>query len=424
MIHRILGATIALGLALLLTPSPACADILDQTDGSRLPSDPDILTKWGEVPTDEDLEESRNLDLELAYDVVGIGRGRTIDAALVKEFWISDTRKNQDYNAGELYGERGYWVESADAFAAAAEELTGAAKQVALYKRMLALSYQGDPESTLAAADAVLVAFPKSYYLGPVQELRARIFASQGKTNEAVAALRQITSAEGMNARDYFNAEYMRLWLTRFISASTPQQFAVAERSFRDLLQEIERHPKRAHASEPKLKAQLSLAGSLRFQGKTEEALKLYQQILNASDEATDKALLAGVYYGLGDAAFERAANLQGEGGDKEQVKSLLETASLHYLRVVLLYGDFADMRDLYGATRGAARVFASLFQLTDDTDCDLARRAYDFYRRAVGLQERGEERRSLVREGKALKTRMDAACGGAEGDETEDGED
>ena len=159
----------------------------------------------------------------------------------------------------------------------------------------------------------------------------------------------------------------------------------------------------------------MSLGASVRALGRSDEAKTIYQQILKAATDTTDKTVLAGVYYGLGDVAFEEASALQARAKGapelKKQVQGMLDQAALHYLRVLLLYKENADQREIFGATQGAARVFSTLFTITGETDCEAAGRAYDYYRQAVELQPQGEARRLLVREGKALKKRIDEVC-------------
>jgi tetratricopeptide (TPR) repeat protein len=404
--QSIFGAAVATLLLLLPPAGLARADVVDQTDRKRLPA---ITTPWGDVPSDQELNDTRRQELTIAYDTCEFGRQR-IDSALVKEFWISETIRNQDFNAGERAAQRGYWPNAAESFAAAAEALQGAAKEVALYKRMLVLANNGEPQPTLAAADDLLAAFPKAYHYYAAQETRARVFASAGQMPKALQALDAVINAPGMNVRDRYAAKQFKIWLTRLVGASEPAQFAAAETALRELLQEIDRDPKRALAATPRLRTLTGLGQSLRGQGKTDEARQIYQQLLSAADQSTGGDILAGVYYGLGDASFEQAASLRERGAAADKVREQLDLAALHYLRVMLLYSAAAGQSELYGATRGAARVFSALFTMGGEKDCDIARRAYEYYRQAVQMQDRGEERRTLVREGKALKDRLRVA--------------
>jgi tetratricopeptide (TPR) repeat protein len=413
--YRGLWATILALFVLLLWAPAASADILDLSNGIRIPKDKDINTPWGTFPTDAELTASGRNNLKLSYEAFELG-GVKGPAGQVASLYITTAiTKSVEFSSGEQNGVRGYWAEAAEAFKQAAENLSGVAKEVALYKAMLATANTGNAPATLRAADALLAADPKTYYFGPAQETRARVFAQAGRLGDAVAALKAVTDAPRMNVRDYFSAAYLSAWLTKFIRASTAEAYTDAEKEFNRLLKELDRHPQKELASVPRLRILMSLGACVRALGRSEEAKGIYAQILKAATDTTDKAVLAGVYYGLGDVAFEEASALQSRAKGapelKEQVQDMLDQAALHYLRVLLLYKDFADQNQTFGATQGAARVFATLFTITGEKDCETARRSYDFYRQAVELQPQGEARRLLVREGKALKKRMDEIC-------------
>ena len=68
--------------------------------------------------------------------------------------------------------------------------------------------------AAVAAIDALLQAFPKSFYFAEVHILRARLATAQGKVADATKALEAVKTAPGMNLRDQFLAEYMRVYLT------------------------------------------------------------------------------------------------------------------------------------------------------------------------------------------------------------------
>ena len=89
------------------------------------------------------------------------------------------------FRNGENQGQSGYWAEAADSFAEAAENLKGAAKQVAMYKRILCLAETRDLDATFNAAQQLLDAFPKTYYFAPVQIMRARILYARGDRKSA-----------------------------------------------------------------------------------------------------------------------------------------------------------------------------------------------------------------------------------------------
>lgn len=412
----ILGAAAISALVVLLA-APAIADVLDLTDGKkgfRIPSSREIKTPWGEFPTDAELRASKRRNLDLKYDRFKLNN-QDGPAAQVVGVYVTDALMNENYSNGEKYGVSGFWQEAAEAFRVAAEELSGAAKQEALYKRMLAVANSNNVNATVAAARELLASDPKTYYFGPTQELIARLAWRGGARKQALAALKSVEAAPGMNVRDLYNAKYLSTWLTKTVGADSMEKWSAAEGAYRALLTEIERHPRHQLAEIPRFKTLMSLGESLRGQGKNDEAKTVFDQILNQANDGTSKEVLAGVYYGLGDVAFQTAIDAQKRGmtspAARKAVQAHFDEAAMHYLRVVLLYGDHAGQRELFGATQGVARSFASIFTITGAKDCALARRAYEFYRRAVGMQERGEARRILVAEGKALQLKLEAAC-------------
>ncbi len=417
---RILGVAAATALIILLA-APAFADILDLTDGKkafRLPRSRDIQTPWGEFPTDPELRASGRRNLDLQYDRFKL-KNDSGSAAQVVSVYVTDALMNEHFSNGEKYGVSGYFQEAAEAFRLAAEQLSGAAKQEALWKRLLAISNLNNTNATIAAANELLASDEKTYYFGPTQEMIARLAWQSGAKNKALAALKAVEDAPGMNVRDLYNAKYLRMWLTKTVGADSVEKWAAAEKVYRDLLTEIDRHPERAVAEIPRFKTLMSLGTSLRGQGKNDEAKKYFDQILSEANEGTSKEVLAGVYYGLGDVAFQSALDAQKKGmaspTAREAVKAEFDKAAMHYLRVALLYKEFAGRRELFGAMQGVARSFASIFRITGEKDCALARRSYEFYRRAVDMQERGEAKRILVAEGTALKEKLDAACAAEE---------
>ena len=412
--YRALGALALTLTALACVASVASADIVDLSNGVRLPKKKSIETPWNEYPSDAELRASGRNNLKLAYDECVLGSQR-IDAAQIQGVYITTALANVHFVSGVQNGIRGYWEEAAEAFRMAADDLEGAAKQEALYNRMLAVANTNKPAATLKAADELLASDPKTYYFGPAQEMRAKVFATNNQLAHALGALKLVGDAPKMNVRDKYSAAYMNIWLSIFIRAQEPAHFAQAEKAFEDLLNKLSLEQRHQLATAPRLKIMMSLAASIRSQGRREEAKKMFEEVLAKTDKRTETSVLVGVYYGLGDVAFEEAAAKQEKIQDqphlKEEVKQNLEVAVLHYLRVLLLYKDSAGQRELFGASRGAALVFSRLFDLSDEKDCESARRAYAFYVQAVGLQPRGEARRLLVREGKALKQRIDELC-------------
>jgi hypothetical protein len=66
---------------------------------------------------------------------------------------------------------------------------------------------------------------------------------------------------------------------------------------------------------------------------------------------------------------------------------------------------------DVFNATQNVARVFKILFNLSGDKDCDIGNRSYNYFVAAVNMLPEGDDRRGLVREGRALQESLQKAC-------------
>jgi tetratricopeptide (TPR) repeat protein len=409
-LHRAALWAAFLGLA---APS-AGADIVLLKDGKAAP--PKFKLAPGTEPTEEELEESGRDNLELAYDAAKVG-GTTVRPADVVKIWSTSALANEPFKTGMRNAASGFFDVAAGDFQSASEELKGAAaKQLALYNRLLCLANTNDLAGTLSAADDFLAAFPKTYYYGPVQQMRAKILANQNNMPESAAALKAVVDAPGMNARDRYECEVTRIFLTEYSKAGKDKaKYAAAEKSYRALVDAIERDRDKADAEAPRLKALVGVGKCLVFQGKPSDARKSFESVIAAPVAARDHTLLGAAYSGLGNVVFAEAQEAQSKAaGNEEQKKkarALLDDAALHYLRVAVHYKDAAEVADLYNAKLNLARVFATVFTLSGDKDCDLGRRAYTWFGQAVDMLPQGEERRQRVQEGKDLKQRLDQNC-------------
>ena len=137
--YRALGALALTLAALAVAASVASADIVDLSNGVRLPKKRAIETPWGEYPTDAELRASGKNNLKLAYDECVLDTQR-IDPAQIQKIYLTATHFDQHFTSGVQNGIRGYWEEAAEAFRMAAENLSGAGKQEALFNRMLAVA--------------------------------------------------------------------------------------------------------------------------------------------------------------------------------------------------------------------------------------------------------------------------------------------
>jgi tetratricopeptide (TPR) repeat protein len=409
--HALRIGRVALWFAVLAVSAstPARADILVLRDGNVLPKD--LQMKAGEAPGEADLAKSRSMSLDLAYDVVK-GGGKDYPAGQVVDAFLDAAEANENYRSAEKHASAGFWEAAAESYAAAAEELKGSAKQQALYKKVLSIANLGDVDGMLKAADEMLAEFPKSFYFGPVQQKRALALASKAKMAESVAALKTVADAPGMNPRDLFEAEYTRLWLTKMVDARTPSDFTAAEKEFRGLVEAIDRHARgKQDAADQRIKALARVGKALVHQNKLADARKILDEILGAATATTEKAALAAAYSARGDALHAAAREAQ-TAGKKDEMTALIDDAILDYMRVALMYGDEAEVSDVYSAKHSLARVYRNLFTLSGDKDCEAASRAYEYYRQAMDmLPQNSPARAEIVREGRSLKEVMDKAC-------------
>ena len=111
---------------------------------------------------------------------------------------------NADFRKASSDAQAHLYKEAGDAFAAVAEHMTGMGKQDALWNAVRAYQAAGLPDETNSAIDALLTAFPKSFYFAPAQTIRARVFIAKGDLEGAKKAFAAIAAEKGMNPRDAY----------------------------------------------------------------------------------------------------------------------------------------------------------------------------------------------------------------------------
>lgn len=414
MIHRAFWAATAAILLLGTAATSARADILVLRGGVVVPkslTDP-VDPKVG--PSDPPLEESGRNNSELEYDQVTCA-GSKYKASELVEAYPTAAYTNAFFRDGENQGRSGYWAEAAESFQQAAEELKGSAKQVSMYKRVLCLAELRDMDQTFNAAKELLDAFPKSYYMAPVQILRARILFTRGDTKGARAALDSVTAASGMNSRDYFEAKLTKVYLFDYKTAGTDKKKYVAARGeYEEIVREIAARGANQEAGVQRLKANVGIGKCLVFEQDYAKARPYFDAVIKDPMSLEDKPLLAQAYTGLGDVIYAGVkAELAGNRVDASklpEIQERLTDASLHYLRVAKFYVEWAG-DEIYPATIGVARVWATQFTLDGEKDCALAQRASAFFFEAHKLLPRGEHKRLLTSEVKQFLAKRDDAC-------------
>lgn len=396
----------ALGLAVLgSTAGGAWADLI-LADGKWVPPPAGNAPVPGpdDEPTDEHVRESAPVQVDAAYDVVKNNRGFTKPTGAVKRIVSSDRVTNTAFNQAMNDASSSYYQEAAEGFAVAAGELTGFGKQLALYYRVQMLANLGEPGAVLGAIDDLLAAFPKSYFFVDVQVTRAKIALSKNDTEGATKALEAVKSAPGMNARDALRAEWTRIYLTLELG----RKYEDAAAAYRTLVAAAEKAPE-GQGEVTKQRALVGLGSCLVMTRKESEAKAYF-------DKATDSRnsdVLAGAYNGLGNVAVAEAKALR-EANKLPEAKAKLEEAVLHYLRVSVKYKtEIDEMGVVLDALGNLTKVFATLFEMSGNKNCEIADRCYKTYVELVGMMDAGPQKNALVRDAKAFDEKRKAAgCG------------
>jgi tetratricopeptide (TPR) repeat protein len=419
MIQRSFGAAFAAFL-LLYAAASARADIIQTRDGKWWSGAKGEITdqmKDAKGPSDKLLKESGKHNLSLSYTTVRIGP-RSFSAGLVASVWPTECYvENDSFKNADLQAQTGAFREGAANFAAAAEGLRGSDKEVTMWKRVLCLAATNDAPKTLDAAQQLLDAFPKTWYFAQAQDKRARIFLNMRKSEDAKAALQSVVDAPAMNARDYFEAKLASAHFFLLAPAGRdPKKLAAAQRAYMDIINEIKGRSA-DDASEAKvelLKATVAVGRCYVYLGDFDKARPYLEQVVNDKDSLADKGLLAQAYTGLGDVVYGTVKAELEKKPSKDKLPGInnqLTQAALDYLRVAKFYVESAG-DDLYPATVGLARVWATQFTVNESKDCAMANRAVQYFITAHRMLHSGEQKRLLTREVKKfMKLRDDAGC-------------
>ncbi|MDJ0520879.1 MAG: hypothetical protein QNJ90_02275 [Planctomycetota bacterium] len=413
MIHRIFGAAAAAFL-LLGTAHAAHADVMKTRDGQWWPKRIQKDMDGQDAPSDAVLKKSGRNNLELAYDNVEVG-GKRVSAAEVEEIYPTAAYENLSFRNGERQAQSRYWSEAAANFAEAAENLKGASKELALYNRVVCLAQTGNAAKTFDAAQQLLDAFPKTYYFAKVQDIRARILINRRNRRGAEEELNKVINAPGMNARDYFEAKLAIIYLFKFKQAGKDTKiYAQARADYERVAREIKARSAQQVAAIQLLKAEVGQGKCHVYEGSFEEALPHFTRVIDDERSLQDQGLLAQAYTGRGDVRYAKIKKELAAGNVPEdqlpRIIAALTDAALDYVRVSKFYVESAG-DDLYPATVGAARVWATHFTLTGEKDCVLAKRAAKYFFAAHKLLKRGETRRLLTSEVKRFLAKRDEAC-------------
>jgi len=357
-----------------------------------------------EEPSDEHIRESAPVQVDAGFDLVKNNRGLSKPAGVVKKIVSTDRLTNGAFAQAMNDAASSYFQEASDGFAAAAAELNGFGKQLALFYRVQMLANMGEPGAVLGAIDDLLAAFPKSYFFVDVQVIRAKVALSKGDTEGATKALEAVKTAPGMNARDALRAEWTRVYLTLELG----RKYEDAGAAYRALVTAAEKAPD-GQGEVTKQRALVGLGSCLVMTKKEAEAKPFFDK----ATESRNSDVLAGAYNGLGNVAVAEAKALR-EAGKLPEAKAKLEEAVLHFLRVSVKYKTEIDEPGAVLDSLGnLTKVFAALFEMSGNKDCEVADRCYKSYVELVGMMDAGPQKNSLVRDAKALDEKRKAAgCG------------
>ena len=404
---KLLKGAAAAALTLGLFSTPAQADIVILRDGKILPSKVKDDFDPKDYPSNAVLKKSGSGNIDLRFDKVKIG-GTTVDAAEVQDVYCTKASRNANFNDGVNQAYSRFFDAGLPAFRAAAEELKDGDKQVALWNAVLCASNLRPEDAvsqTKAAIDELLTAFPEGYYMPKAQILLCRVLLNQGKAKDALAALNAVTSANGMNARDHFDAAVNKINFFKLPLARKPQQLANVEKQFRALLGEIKSRRAETAAAVPMLQAMNGIGKCLVGQKKAADAKKFFDDVVSNKHSLADKSLLADAHRGLGDVIYLQVAQQIASGAAKEAKDEVLEKlveVTLRYLRVIHQYRENA--RDsLQPAMQSVAQVWQWQFELEGGEDLALANRAVGMYIDAHKMLGRGPAKQELFRHVKAF---------------------
>lgn len=417
MIQRLLAAASAAAL-FVLSQSPLHADVILLEDGTVHPEEVrDLLKDWtGGRPPQDVLAQSADYRISTLSAKEVKAKRDTFNAAQIKGIWTTKADQNAAYQDAELQASAGAFSQAATDYGRAAAELKGAPAQESLYKAMLALWAEGkNTQGILGAADALLKAFPDSYWSGKARYYRFRVLLASGKAAEAKAELEKVANDAGMNARDRYEARIEMLRHFEYRPAgNNVAKLKAARQKFERLARTIASDSDGRYAKTQQMKARVLAAQCLVFEQDYKQAQRILEEVV-ADQSLSDKELLASAYNGLGDTLYalgkKTQAEAKGDEGKKKEAMEALQEASLHYLRVALNYGTEYAPTETLNANRNLARIYANLYTLGGEEDEKMGRRAWTFYGRTYRMLPRSDRqgRKELGNEAKAFREQVDA---------------
>jgi outer membrane protein assembly factor BamD (BamD/ComL family) len=340
-------------------------DILQRKDGSFLPP----LKSGGETPQPADFDASPYQVVDADIDDI------KCQMAMGKDKTVLQNQKATDFVEIHLEPKDipPTWREAVDAmasgdykgaiarFRAIAEEKRNNAviRQKALLYAARAVAATGSTGEADAAYETLFKNFPKSFYTLAAWKDRSQMWMDAGDMAKAKAAAEQILKVPGASEGDRLEAQFLLTTVNFRIAASAnPRDTAGIQKAlneYKAIDQQTARNKEQATVN---ALSRVGQANCLLELGQAGEAKGLFQEI---SDRATDKAVCAAAFNGLGECwyrennfaearrCFLRTVTLYAEGTAADQIAKALYYAGDCFNRLQ----DLEDWRD--GARRELA---------------------------------------------------------------------
>lgn len=200
-------------------------------------------------------------------------------------------------------------------------------KAHALWNMLKCSAALGDLNAIVATADRLLVEAPDTFFYAEALLKKAEALQDKKDLKGAEAVYKQLQADVGAKGLHEIVAREAELGLVLLDQSMAP---ADKQRRLEGI---AEKNKTSADFADVANRARVEVGNAMVEAKQYQDAQARFQGILNAG--ATDPAILAGAYSGLGDCAFNLAVLAQ---ADPKQSAPLFEAAALHFLRVAATY--------------------------------------------------------------------------------------
>jgi len=334
---RAAGAALGLSLAAVVLAAPArpalAGDIVEYTDGKTGGN-----SRAGVPPKGDDFAGSNwevvdwGID-KVTYKIEGVPQVQSVDASKIKDVYYDPQNVPQGLARGKSLADAGNSAEARETLDRVAKD-SGAppwARAEAAFVAAKTFADDGDSAGAVQALGEFKKAFKDSKWVLQATEIRANALLKLGKVNEArdeFASLKNIVGS-GDNA---LQVDYYLIWLDEKVAAKAKDQAGIqkAKSGYEALLTKLSG---KSSMDVLARRCQVGVASCLIELGQHGEAKTLLEKMIK---DANDQRVLAAAYNMLGTATWRAAPS------KKEEMRQAL----LHYLRVVVLYGDASGAED------------------------------------------------------------------------------